>query len=368
MKTNNYVIINDRAYDPVTGLAVEDAVIDQPQETPDAPTSGIAEAQAQTRGVAVPHVHQTVQGSATLNRRHLARPHTTAKEEAQTETQPIVAAYSPVSLPKDPVKKSPSIEKFPVTVRTAKKAPGHVDKPAQTHPVAHRAAGASIDITAPQRQRHVAVKKQAARSERITASAPTVVAAAPAPSSPKPARVLKNEAIYEAMHKEVVEHKRTRAKKQRSAGRLARFTTIASASLAVVLLAGYFTYLSMPNLSLKMAATQSGISATYPNYSPDGYRLSGPVAFKDGEVSMRFAYAGGEQDFTLTQRKSNWNSSAVREYVAAKNNNATTTQVDGLTIYTYEGNAAWVNGGILYVLEGNAPLSSDQIQRIATSM
>jgi hypothetical protein len=29
--------------------------------------------------------------------------------------------------------------------------------------------------------------------------------------------------------------------------------------------------------------------------------------------------------------------------------------------------AAWVNGGTLYVVQGNAPLSSEQIQKIASS-
>jgi hypothetical protein len=40
----------------------------------------------------------------------------------------------------------------------------------------------------------------------------------------------------------------------------------------------------------------------------------------------------------------------------------------GLTIYTYNSNAAWVNNGVLYTIDGDAPLSSDQIRRIATSL
>jgi hypothetical protein len=40
----------------------------------------------------------------------------------------------------------------------------------------------------------------------------------------------------------------------------------------------------------------------------------------------------------------------------------------GLTVYTYGSKAAWVNGGILYTLNGNAPLNSDQILKIASSM
>lgn len=362
MKTNKVIIINNRAYDPITGLPADDAPIEAHQ------TPVTTEAALVTRGVTVPRIHRTVQGSATLNRRHLARPRTQAQAtETTPETQPIVAAYSPVTLQKRPVVQSAAINKFPSEPAPATPAPGHADKPAQPHPVVRRATATSLDVTAPQRARHTAARKQTTRAEKVLAVAQPQMAPQ---KTLKPAQVLKNEAIHEAMQKEVAEHKRTRAKrqKQRSTSKWGRFTAMASSSLAIVLLAGYFTYLNMPNLSLRMAATQSGINAKYPGYSPDGYRLSGPIAFKDGEVSMRFAYAGGDQKFTLTQQKSNWNSSAVREYVVAQHEDPTTTQVDGLTIYTYNGNAAWVNGGVLYVLEGNAPLSNDQIQRIATSM
>ena len=40
----------------------------------------------------------------------------------------------------------------------------------------------------------------------------------------------------------------------------------------------------------------------------------------------------------------------------------------GLTIYTYGTDAAWVNGGVLYTVEGSANLSNEQIRRIATSL
>ena len=48
--------------------------------------------------------------------------------------------------------------------------------------------------------------------------------------------------------------------------------------------------------------------------------------------------------------------------------NYTTESINGLTIYTYGPNAAWVNDGILYTVSGDARLSTDQIERIAISM
>ena len=117
-----------------------------------------------------------------------------------------------------------------------------------------------------------------------------------------------------------------------------------------------------------MAAVQSGIDAKYPGYKPDGYALNGPIKFKSGEVSMKYAYADGSSGYTITQQKSGWNSSAVKEFFSEKHKNPNTTMIDGLTIYSGGKEAAWVNGVILYQISGDANLSSSQIEKIATSL
>lgn len=186
--------------------------------------------------------------------------------------------------------------------------------------------------------------------------------------APRPSQVIKHEAIAKAMQ-DAPAHKHT-AKKPRHAKKLRRFASVGSISLAVLLLGGYFTYLNMPSLSVRVAAAQAGVDATYPEYRPDGYSLSGAVAYTQGQVSIKFASNSGDQNFTIDQKKSNWDSSAVLDnYVKQKaNDNYITYNERGLTIYTYNSNAAWVNGGILYTINGDAPLSSDQIRRIATSL
>lgn len=152
--------------------------------------------------------------------------------------------------------------------------------------------------------------------------------------------------------------------------RVGQSLSIASAALGFLLLGGYLTYLSMPNISTRVAATQAGIDANYPSYRPSGYSLAGPVAYQQGAVSMKFAAAGTPVAYTLTQARSGWDSSAVLDsYVAPKaGKDYTITTANGLTIYTFNHDAAWVNGGILYTISGNAPLSNEQIQRIATSV
>jgi hypothetical protein len=149
-----------------------------------------------------------------------------------------------------------------------------------------------------------------------------------------------------------------------------RTISVLSAVFALVLLGGYFTYLNMPSLSVRVAAAQAGIDASYPNYRPDGYALSGPVTYTDGRVSMNFKANAGSQNFTINQSKSGWDSDAVLDHYVAPRAGSSYIPYNerGLTIYTYDNNAAWVNGGILYTVEGDAPLSSEQIRRIATSL
>ena len=149
-----------------------------------------------------------------------------------------------------------------------------------------------------------------------------------------------------------------------------RIISVVSACLVVVMLGGYFTYLNMPSLSVRVAAAQAGIDAGYPNYRPDGYGLNGPVTYSDGKVSMNFKAHGGNQAFTINQSQSSWNSDALLDnYISPRAGSDYIPYTErGLTIYTYGDNAAWVNGGILYTIEGDAPLSSSQLRRIATSL
>lgn len=138
----------------------------------------------------------------------------------------------------------------------------------------------------------------------------------------------------------------------------------------ILLVGGYFTYVNLPGLSVRIAAAQAGINATYPGYRPDGYSLNGPVTFSDGQVTINFSSNTGTSSFSIKQSKSTWDSSAVLDNVVRPKvgDKYITNQEHGLTIYTYDGNATWVNGGILYNIEGDAPLSGNQLRRIATSL
>lgn len=186
----------------------------------------------------------------------------------------------------------------------------------------------------------------------------------------KPSQVIKQEAIAAATAAMQPAHTKKPVKPVKQSSRTRRVMSVLSGSLALLLLGAYVTYLNMPSLSTRVAAAQAGINATYPGYQPSGYSLSGPVAYQEGTVSMKFAANAGPQSYTITQSRSDWDSSAVLEnYVREKaGSDYTISTTGGLTIYSYNAGAAWVNGGILYTISGDAPLSADQIQHVATSL
>lgn len=179
------------------------------------------------------------------------------------------------------------------------------------------------------------------------------------------AKAIKEAAITEAFNK-ISDNQKAEKKHLK---RNYKFINFFAIGIVLLLIIGYFIYISMPIISVNVASAQAGIKATYPEYCPDGYSLSGPVAYSDGQVTISFHANTGDKKFIIKQSRSSWDSSAVKNKVSQDSNGEfTTTEKGGLTIYTYGGNAAWVNGGILYNISGNALLSGDQIRRIATSL
>jgi hypothetical protein len=185
-------------------------------------------------------------------------------------------------------------------------------------------------------------------------------------SAVRPAAVIKNEAVRDALEKAPSHHAARPVKTPR---RRPRVFSVVTATFALLLLGGYFTYINLPSLSVRVAAAQAGIDASYPEYRPDGYRMAG-VTYSKGAVSMKFAANAGPHDFTITQQQTSWDSTAVKENYVKPNwgDDVVPYAEHGLTIYARDGNAVWVNGGILYTISGDAPLSASQVRGIATNL
>lgn len=149
-----------------------------------------------------------------------------------------------------------------------------------------------------------------------------------------------------------------------------RITTVSISSFVLVVLAAYLTYANIPNLSIKIASANAGISASLPNYQPKGFHLNGPISYSQGQVDVNYRQTGGKEKYTLIQRLSSWDPQALLDNLVMKESkdDYQIHSANGLTIYTYSDKAAWVNGGILHIINGSMPLSSDQVIHIANSI
>ena len=139
---------------------------------------------------------------------------------------------------------------------------------------------------------------------------------------------------------------------------------------AILLLVGWVTYMNLPNMALRVAASRAGFEATLPGYKPSGFNLSGPIAYSPGQIALNFSTNSDDRAFQLTQRESTWDSQSLLDnFVVRENKRYVTFQESGLTVYVYDdSNATWVDKGIWYTIEGDSLLSSEQLLKIATSL
>ena len=192
----------------------------------------------------------------------------------------------------------------------------------------------------------------------------------------KSARELKDDAIRKAMLvASATENSSTVNKKKKSKTSKLRFgvgrvvlalTCAAVAVFAIV----YFVNLNMPDVSLKVAAMQTGINATYPSYVPRDYSIAS-ITSENKKITLKFDNHKTQESFNIVEESSSWDSNALLSNFVkdAYGEGYQTIREQGLTIYMNGSNATWVNGGVVYkiVAEGDT-LSNKQIKAIATSL
>lgn len=132
----------------------------------------------------------------------------------------------------------------------------------------------------------------------------------------------------------------------------------------------YFVNLNMPNVSLKVAAMQTGINASYPSYVPRDYSISS-ITSENKKIVLDFKNDQTGEKYSLVEETSSWDSNALlNNYVKSTyNDNYSTVKEQGLTIYLSGSNAVWVNGGVMYrIISDDGVLSNKQIRSIASSL
>ena len=276
--------------------------------------------------------HRRVQASTTLNRKYVKRPMRSADVMVQVKRSSRVKHFQNASV----AAKVSEVEQ-PVA-------------PVVTHPM-----------------------QVAANAKMKSRVAPV---AAPVKMS---AKELKDQAIQKALANAAkpMENEKTakakKAKKQKSPKvhfGLGRVVLALSCAAAAVFAIVYFVNLNMPDISMRVAAMQTGIEASYPGYVPRDFSLS-DITSEDGKITLNFKNASTGDAFSLIEEQSSWDSNALlTNFVKDEyGENYSTVREQGLTIYISGSDAAWVNGGVVYKIDTTAgSLTKKQINTIATSL
>lgn len=344
MKQEKTITVNGQTYDTATGLPVPSSTKTAPAPTTKKATPSVTSATT---------LHSATQRSRTLRR-------TTATKPQPKKTTPAAVAQPKTALASDilprrrPGRQLTDIARHPQVSRTSANTSSMMTKkPTATAPLA-----AKKDVS-PRQHPH------AVRTEQRLSQKKNMMGGNQQKSSLSAKQVKDIEITKALASKSTKTEKTPRARLKRS--KTFKIGVI-SASIAVALI--ILLWINLPSISIALASVQSGVNADYPHYTPEGYRLQLPIEAKDNQLSMTFA-SNQNQDssFLLSQEKSSWDSEAVRAMVEEQSKGQfLTTQDRGLTVYTYSGNAAWVNKGILYKISSNSALSNDTIKRIASSL
>lgn len=277
------------------------------------------------------NVHRQVQSSTTLNRKYVRRP---MKSPATSVT----------------VKKSAQVQHFAQPTTKQRQKEQQSVAPAQVHPI----------------QNAVNARMKA----RTSATASTT-------ASKLTAKQLKEQAIKKALADASAtkvsgatmdsDKEFTKVKHHFGIGRVVLALSCAAAAVFAIV---YFVNLNMPDISLKVAAIQTGIEATYPSYIPRDFSLTGIVS-EDGKITLNFSNSSTGDAYSITEENSSWDSNALlNNYVKERyGDNYTVVREQGLTIYISGSDASWTNGGIVYKLDTTSgSLTKKQISSIAASL
>ena len=221
------------------------------------------------------------------------------------------------------------------------------------------------DVTIPRAQ-------SKAESTSVNVKMPSQKIASASISAARPtAKQLKESAIEKALAaaKDSPEKKKKTKMPRFQFGFKRVLLALACAAVAVFAIV-YFVNLNAPDISLKVAAMQNGIDASYPSYIPRDFSLSN-ITSESGKITLNFKNLSNEDAFSLIEEKSSWDSNTLlNNYVhEVFGKDFTTMREQGLTIYIGNNNAAWVNGGIVYKLNiTSGSLTKKQIRSIAVSL
>lgn len=304
------------------------------------------------------NAHRQVRASTTLNRRYVKRPTKTTDDVVVkvTKSPQVKHFYTPAMESQQAAMQATDQAQSSqqISVKTQTRTAEQMMQPATTHPM------------------------QAAANSRMQARKDTA-RAAKQNTMQVSAKQLKDQAIKKALADAEKVNKTAMNSAEpeepvkldfKSRFTLPRIALALSCAVAAVFAIVYFVNLNMPDISLKVAAMQSGFDASYPSYVPRGYNLNG-ITSEDSKVVLSFRNSSNDNAFNLTEERSSWDSTALLNNYVKFNlaDDYTLIREQGLAIYSDGKKSVWVSGGIMYIIESTSGLlSKKQICAIATSL
>lgn len=148
-----------------------------------------------------------------------------------------------------------------------------------------------------------------------------------------------------------------------------RTSSMAAGIAAMVLVAGFIAYQSIPGLSLNLASRQAGFSAMLPKYTPGGFRMNGRVEYSQGRVVLSFKSNTDDRSYEIEQKPSLLTDTELQDQISENTDGKYQYfKDDGQAIFISADSASWVKRGVQFSLKGESGLSSSQIASIATSL
>lgn len=294
--------------------------------------------------------HIKVESSSTLNRRYVHRP---SSFTHYADQEKALAKSTAAQLQTEALKRRQALAEKMNRQNLASLRKSRTTQPRQGSSQHPQQLQTQTQQQQQQRQRAEAVLLAQAAKDRATDSALQSVATSEISSSAQNTQKAK------------------KVKKLQNSKNKGRFLIALAASAACVIALGLVVKLNMPDLSVRVAAMQTGIEATYPSYIPNGFQLSGVSTAKDNTITMDFS-GPDNKTFKLTEEKSSWDSNALlNNYVKETwDSDYAVVREQGITIYLSNSDATWVNGGLLYHLTSPSAdtLTKKEIKNLVTSL
>lgn len=386
-KTNNFIELNGKRYDAVTGAflgvgtAHTDGVKQASYVTKASPSRGMVMdgiKPAKAVSAALVHAMKPVVAPKPTTAHHIQPIAHHKPQSAKTLRRDIVKP--PTIKPQKPLKlqvPTDIVQHKPGVLSVMPKLSSDIVDPARAHRAQHIQHSPQIErfrkqpIPRPAAPAALTPARPAHRSmESVNRSrTPMHVESRHALPTQKSSEtdIFEQAIAYAKSHEQPSPHaiekqkaKRSHRKQRKIAGAFASVAMLAA-------LSGFIFWQNRADIELQLASARSGVPASLPAFKPTGYAIKG-LTYSPGTVTIGFS--GNAGNFSVVQKTSNWDSETLlQNYVATSGQAYNTYQAAGRTVYVYgNDNATWVNGGIWYQINDHGQLSKGQIINLATSM